>query len=207
MAGRLRPSATPPFLSGPSTRHEQGVLRAGGSGGVGASLARLARAPQFPGVTCESPPATSSALFLFTFPLPPASRLTQRRDPSVEPRQSPAGTGHPPSPAAAQERWGKSSPLREVPSTHPPCAPHQHIPTKGCCSRAIPPLSGLPASVPPNPISDPRHKPAPVLPWLLSPRQPPPTSGWVPGGLSGRSLPLPTHTYAHPAPAERQAGA
>lgn len=123
------------------------------------------------------------------------------------PRQSPASTRHPPSPAAGWRRWGNSSPPREVPSTRPPCAPHRRIPTKGCCGRAIPPLSLLPASVPPKPSSDPRHKPAPALPWLLSPRQPPPAAGWVPGGLSGRSLPLPTHTYAHPAPAERQAGA
>lgn len=173
---------------------------------MGASLARLAQAPQFPGVTCESPPATSSALFLFTFPLPPASRLTQRRDPSAEPRRAQPVPGILPDPRQAGG-GGEQLPLREVPSTRPPCPPHRHIPTQGCCSPAIPPLSLLAASVPPNPSSDPRHKPAPVLPWFLSPRQPPPTSGWVPGGLSGRSLPLPTHTYAQPAPAERQAGA
>lgn len=173
---------------------------------MGASLARLARAPQFPGVTCESPPATSSALFLFTFPLPPAS-LTQRRDPSAEPSQYRASSLTHGTLGEMGELPPSPGPPLHSPSLRPSPHPAPLIPTKGCCSRAIPPLSPLPASVPPNPSTDPRHKPAPALPWLLSPRQPPPTAGWVPGGLSGRSLPLPTHTYAHPAPAERQAGA
>lgn len=106
---------------------------------MGASLARLAWAPQFPGVTCESPPATSSALFLFTFPLPPASRLTQRRDPSAEPRQYQA----PSLTRGRLEEMGEQLPSPGGPLYSPSLRPSPPHPDKGMLRPGHP--STLPA--------------------------------------------------------------
>lgn len=121
------------------------------------------------------------------------------------PRQSPTGTGHPPSPAAGWGRWGNGSPPRAVPSTRVPCAPHRHIPTKGCCSRAI-----LPSS-----CSQPRsHRSRARTPGTnqlrrcpgSSPRDSPlPRPAGSPGGFQGGPCPCPhTRTHTRRPPNDRQ---
>lgn len=197
----------PPCLPGPSTPHGQGVLRAGGSGSEGASLARLARAPQFPGVTCESPPATSSALFLFTFPLPPTSRLTQRRDPSAEPCRAQPVPGILPHPRQAGGAGGTAplpgrcppfplpAPLTATsrrrdaaagPSLHAPCSQRRSHRTRAR-TPGTNPLRCCPGS---------------------SPRDSPlPRAAGSPGGFQGGPCPCP-HTRTHTRrPPKRQAGA
>lgn len=148
----------PPLPRGPGA-HGQGAAG-------GASPAGLARAPRFPGATCESPPATSSALSCLPSPLA-ASRLTQRQDPSA----SPAGTGHP---SFTHGGPGAGSPPREMPSPRGPLrspsprpdttASRRRDAAAGLAPPLRPPPPGL---VPPDPGSEPRHKPAPALPQLL----------------------------------------
>lgn len=198
----LPPRPPPPCLPGPP------VGRAGtgqGGGGLcGASLARLARAPGFPGVTCESPPATSSALFLFTFPArrQPAALLS-----AGTPRGAQPAPGTLPHPRRAGVGWetvplpGRSPPL-DLPCSPTPAHPAGGMQRPGRPLRS--PSHRIRARTPgTNPLRlCPRFPPAPPQPQApsrgrLGPR----------GGLSGRSQPLPTHTYARPAPAERQAGA
>lgn len=134
----------------------------------GASLVRLAWAPRFPGVTCESPPATSSALFLFTFPArrQPAALLSAGTPQSGHGRaQMALGTST--SPAG----WGGMILLlgRSPTSLHP---------ARGMLQLGWP---HSPSPIPPDLGSDSQHKPTPALPWL-SPKSPLPRLAGSPGG-------------------------
>lgn len=134
----------------------------------GASPARLARAPRFPGVTCESPPATSSALFLFTFPA--------RRQPAA---LLSAGT--------PQRGHGRAQMAPGTP--HPRRAGGRTVLLPGRSPTSLHPAGGMlqlgrlrsPSLIPPDRDSDPRHKPGPALPWL-PPESPLPRPAGSPGG-------------------------
>lgn len=196
------PTRSPSFQPGPPAPRGQGAHRAGG-GGCCAVPAR--RGWHGPHGFLESP---------VSHPQPPAQPFSCLPSPlaaSQPPYSAPGPLGEAaaepsryraPSLTRGRAGGGDGSRPREVPSARPPCALTPPHPAGGMLRPGRP---SAPRLVPPDPGSDPQHETAPALPWL-HPESPLP---WPAGsrGLSGRSLPLPTHTYARPAPAERQAGA
>lgn len=200
MWGGFDPNRSPP--AGSLAPRGQGVLRAGGGGG--ASLARLARAPRFPGVTCESPPATSSALFLFTFPArrQPAALLS-----AGTPRRG-RGRAQPVPRTLPHPRWDGQElapPPREVPSARPPRAATAPHPTGGMLR------PGRPLCSPPLPASSHwiRARTPGTIPLQLCPGFPPraPSRGRLSprGGFQVGPCPCPhTRTHTQRPPNDRQ---
>lgn len=192
----------PPCLPGPSTPHGQGVLRAGGSGSEGASLARLARAPQFPGVTCESPPATSSALFLFTFPLPPTSRLTQRRDPSAEPCRAQPVPGILPHPRQAGGGGGTAPLPGRCPPFPPSLRPSPPHPDEGMLQPGHPSTLPAPSAGPTEPELGPPARTRSGAALAPLPATAPSHERLGPRGAF-REVPAPAHTHVRTPGARR----
>lgn len=112
-----------------------------------------------PPVSHPRPPAQPFPVYLPRSP--PAALLS-----TGTPRRARPVPGTLPSPAAGREPVplpGRSPPLAL------PAPRHHRIPPEGCCGRAgptAPPPPSAPGLVPPDPGSEPRHKPAPALPQL-----------------------------------------
>lgn len=171
---------------------------------MGASLARLARAPQFPGVTCESPPATSSALFLFTFPLPPASRLTQRRDPSAEPRRAQPVPGILPHPRQAGGGGG-TAPSSQGPLHLPALSPSPPHPDAGMLQPGHPSTLPPPSLGPTEPELGPPAQTRSGAALVPLPATAPSHERLGPRGAF-REVRAPAHTHVRTAGARRTTG-